>query len=119
MNTTATTAKCTRCGRTLRSAKSITDGMGRTCKAKVAKAAAEITATAAYKPVQVTKATELVELAAIVRQGTRRSTTFQAISSRGDAVYLVDQAAHVCSCPAGEKGLACYHLAAADILAAA
>jgi hypothetical protein len=119
MNTTATTAKCNRCGRTLRSAKSIAAGYGRTCKAKVAKATAEITAAAAYKPFQVTKAVEVIELAAIVRQGTRRSTTFEAVSSKGDAVYLVDQAAHVCSCPAGEKGVACYHLAAADILAAA
>lgn len=119
MQTTATTAKCNRCGRTLRSLKSIAAGYGPTCKAKVAKATAELAAAAAYKPVQVTKATELVELAAIVRQGARRSTTFQAVSSRGDVVYLVDQAAHSCSCPAGEKGLACYHLAAADILAAA
>ena len=35
------TAKCTRCGRTLRSATSIANGMGRTCKSKV-KAAANV-----------------------------------------------------------------------------
>ncbi len=114
---TTTTTKCTRCGRALRSAQSIADGMGRTCKAKVA--AATVTVAAVYKPAQVAKAAELVELAAIVREGARRSTSFRAVSSRGDAVYAVDQAAHSCTCPAGEKGVACYHLAAADMLTAA
>jgi hypothetical protein len=116
MQTTAPTAKCTRCGRTLRSATSIAAGMGRTCKAKVAAAARQINAAAAYKPAQVTKATELVELAAIVRV---RFAVFTAVSSRGDDLYTVNAATRTCSCPAGEKGLACYHLAAAEILTAA
>lgn len=117
MTTTAAVAtKCNRCGRTLRSAKSIAAGYGPTCKAKVAQAVATVTEAAVYKPFQITKAVEVIELAAIVRQAAGR---FQAVSSRGDAVYLVDQAAHVCSCPAGEKGVTCYHLAAADILVAA
>lgn len=116
MNTTATTAKCTRCGRTLRSQKSIADGMGRTCKAKVAKSIALVTAAAAYKPFQVAKAAELVELNAIVRD---RFAVFTAVSSRGDDTYTVNAALRTCSCPAGERGLACYHLAAAEILTAA
>lgn len=117
MNTTTTqTVKCNRCGRALRSAKSIAAGYGPTCRAKVAKATADLTGADTYQAFRVTKAAELVELAAIVRTA---PGTFQAVSSRGDVVYVVDQAAHACSCPAGEHGRACYHLAAADILAAA
>lgn len=112
MNTT--TARCTRCGRTLRSAQSIAAGMGRTCKAKVAKAA-ELAAVA-YKPFQVAKATELVELGAIVRT---RFAVYTAVSSRGDATYTVNAALRTCTCPAGEKHVACYHLAAAEMLTAA
>lgn len=117
MAATPKTARCTRCGRTLRSSKSVADGMGASCKAKVARAAEKV--TSGYQAVQVAKATELIELAAIVRQGPRRVGTFQAVSSRGDAVYTVNQAAHACDCPAGAAGRLCYHLAAADILAAA
>jgi hypothetical protein len=112
--TTAHTTRCNRCGRRLRSAKAVAAGYGRTCKAKV-KAAAE-RVTSGYTTDQVTKAVELVEVTAIVRHTPGQ---FQAVSSRGDAIYLVDQAAHTCTCPAGQHGRVCYHLAAADILAAA
>lgn len=115
--TTATvTTKCNRCGRALRSEKSVKAGYGPTCKAKVAQAAKAIAETAVYKEFQMTKAVEVVELAAIVR--TARAA-FQVVSSNGHDVYLIDQTAHTCSCPAGEHGRICYHLAAADILAAA
>jgi hypothetical protein len=116
---TAATAitTCTRCGRPLRSAKSIADRMGRTCKAKTTQAARRV--TSGYTTDQVTKAVELIETAAIIIHTARARRRFQAVSSRGDAVYLVDQAAHSCTCPAGVHGKVCYHLAAADILTAA
>jgi hypothetical protein len=116
MNTTATTAKCNRCGRTLRSAKSIATGYGPTCKAKIAKTTAKAAKANAYKPFQIAKATELIELHAIMAVD---FALYTAVSSRGDDTYTVSAAARTCSCPAGEQGLACYHLAAAEILTAA
>ena len=115
MSATATPSpRCNRCGRILRSATSIAAGYGRICKARVA--AATVRVAKDFQPFQVVKAAELIEQAAIVRDG---RTAFRAVSSRGNAVYLIDRAARACTCPAGEKGWACYHLAAADILAAA
>ena len=111
----ATVVKCNRCGRTLTATSSIARGYGRVCHGKIAAAAERIRAT--YKPAQITKAIETVELAAIVR--TDRPNLYLAVSSRGDATYNVDQAAHRCTCPAGERSVACYHLAAADIMTAA
>lgn len=113
MTATQTTAKCTRCGRTLRAAKAIADGMGRTCKAKVAAAAKSATE---YKPVQIAKAAELIELKAIVRTA---ANTFAAVSSNGADTYETDTYRQTCTCKAGERGLRCYHLAAAQILVAA
>jgi hypothetical protein len=99
------TTNCLRCGRTLRSAKSVAEGVGKTCKARIAAAAK----TSTEKPAQVAKATELIELGAIVplrrRSGTR---VFRVVSSRGDATYL--STARQCNCPAGLKGrYGCYH----------
>lgn len=115
MNTTATTAtKCNRCGRTLRSARSIAAGYGPTCKAKVA--TATTTATVGYKPAQVDKAAELIELGGIVPVRGRR--VFRAISSDGTRTYLT--APQACTCAAGLKGQhVCFHRIAATILAAA
>jgi len=113
MAATQTTAKCIRCGRTLRSAKSIADGAGRTCKAKIAEATKSATE---YKPVQVAKAAELIELKAIVRTS---ATAFVAVASNGTATYETDAYRQTCTCKAGERGIRCYHLAAAQILAAA
>lgn len=118
--TTATTAKCASCGRTLRNPASIAARRGPKCRAKIARAITTATAAgklAAYKPVQVTKAVEVIELAAIAR--IRRTTAWVAVSSRGDATYTVDIHTRSCTCPAGERAIRCYHLAAADILAAA
>ncbi|WP_018682194.1 DUF6011 domain-containing protein [Actinokineospora enzanensis] len=113
--TTTTTTHCGRCGRTLRSATSIARGYGRTCAAKIAKATNEVAETAEYKPVQIEKAAELLELRAITRTAPK---IYLAVSSRGDATYSIDQHAGRCDCPAGDRGLRCYHLAAAAILAA-
>lgn len=117
--TTATataTAKCNRCGRTLTAARSVANGYGRTCKAKIA-AATRATDLTEYKPVQVAKAVEVIELGGILRAD--RAALYLTVSSDGTARYRVDQAEHTCTCKAGERGLRCYHLAAADILAAA
>jgi hypothetical protein len=118
MTTTITTAKCTRCGRTLTSLRSITLGYGPTCARRITTAAAVVD-LAAYKTFQITKAIELIAERAIVAAGRTTPTLFLAVSSRGDATYRVDAEQQSCSCPAGENGRTCYHLAAADILAAA
>lgn len=115
MSTTTTTAKCLRCGRKLTAVKAIADGYGRTCKAKIAKAA-KVVDLAEYKAGQVAKARELIEMRAIVRTA---PALYLAVSSNGTVNYEVNQAARSCSCKAGERGLRCYHLAAAEILAAA
>lgn len=115
MTATQTTAKCTRCGRTLRSAASVAKGYGPTCAAKIAQAA-KVVDLAAYKAAQIAKAAELIELRAIVRTA---PATFVAVSSDGTATYETDAVAQSCTCKAGERGIRCYHLAAAQILAAA
>lgn len=110
------TGTCLRCGRTLRATQSVADGMGRTCKAKVRQAAQTVDLTA-FKPYQQAEAAELIEQGGMVP--TSRAALYLAVSSDGVTVYLVDQAEHSCTCPAGAKGTACYHLAAAQILSAA
>lgn len=110
--TTATTAKCLRCGRALRSAASIAAGVGPTCGRKIRTAAK----TTSHKPAQVAKAVELIELGAIVPLKTRHTPVFRAVSSKGDRVYLVAQQA--CTCDAGVRGRACYHRLAVELIAA-
>lgn len=101
---------CTRCGRKITATKSITDGMGRTCKAKVAKAAKTPTLTDRFKPFQVNKAVELIEQGGVAR-GRRFYLT---VNSKGTGTYLTSPRG--CSCPAGAKGLGCYHVLAVRIL---
>ncbi|HEY0637951.1 MAG TPA: DUF6011 domain-containing protein [Pseudonocardiaceae bacterium] len=112
--TNITTRKCGRCGRTLTAPRSVANGYGRACQTKITTAAKAAATT--YKPVQVAKAVEVVELGGIVRAD--RPATYLAVSSDGTTVYRVDHAANTCTCPAGENGRACYHLAAASLLAA-
>ncbi|MFJ5984367.1 DUF6011 domain-containing protein [Lentzea sp. NPDC092896] len=114
MTATQTTAKCLGCGRVLRAAKSIAAGRGRRCAAKVREAIK--VAAFDYKPEQIVKAAELIELKAIVRT---TPATFAAVSSNGANVYEIDQYRRTCTCKAGERGVRCYHLAAAQILTAA
>lgn len=106
---------CRKCHRVLRSAKSIARGMGPTCAKRVAENA-KVAATD-YKPEQVAKAMELIELGAIVV--TVKALLFQVVSSKGDETYFTDAASRVCTCKAGARGIRCYHLAAAQILTAA
>lgn len=111
------TTRCIRCGRCLTSAISQAAGMGRTCKAKV-KAAATVINLDHFKDAKAaaTKAEQLIADAAIVP--TRHAGQFLATSSDGNKTYTVDAIERSCTCPAGLKGRACYHLVAADILTA-
>ncbi|HJT02044.1 MAG TPA: DUF6011 domain-containing protein [Pseudonocardiaceae bacterium] len=108
------TTKCKRCGRKLTSQRSVARGYGRTCAAKVARIEAVI---ATYQPMQIDKALEAIEQTAIVPASD--PARFVAVSSDGERNYIVDSALRMCSCPAGQHGRMCYHLAAADLLAAA
>lgn len=107
--------RCLKCRHVLRSTKSIARGYGPTC-AKYIKENAAIAATD-FKPAQVEKALELIELGAIIR--TVRELLFEAVSSNGTERYTVDAGTRACTCKAGERGVRCYHLAAAQILTAA
>jgi hypothetical protein len=107
-------ARCLRCGRTLRSAKSVKASYGAWCRAKI-RAAAIAGAVRDFKDAQVDKARELIADGGIVRTGHRG--VFRTVSSKGDATYLTHSAA--CNCPAGLRSRsACYHVAAVRILTA-
>lgn len=69
-----------------------------------------------YKPQAIDKARDLIETGGIV-PSTRRPGLFTAVSSDGTVTYLVHTA--TCSCPAGQRGRQCYHVAAARMLTAA
>lgn len=113
---TQTTTHCLRCGRTLRSARSLAAGYGPTCKTKIARAAE----ASKEKPAQVAKAIELVEVGGIVplTRASRLRRVFRVVSSRGDQTYLT-AATGQCNCPAGLVGRACYHSLAATLITAA
>jgi hypothetical protein len=113
----APTTRCIRCGRTLKSARSIAAGMGRTCRAKVAEAA-KVIDLSVFKDTKgaATRAEQLIADAGIVP--TRHAGQFIATSSDGTKTYTVDTIDRSCTCPAGLKGRACYHLVAADIITA-
>lgn len=116
--TSTTPTHCLRCGRALRAAKSIADGMGRTCKAKV-RAAAKVVDLSAFKDAAAAaaKAEQLIEDGAIVP--TRITGQYVATSSDGTTVYLVDAVERSCTCKGHQRVGRCYHLVAADILSAA
>ncbi len=111
-NATAPVA-CLRCGRKLTA--SAAAGYGPTCLRKI-RAAAITAARADFTPEQQAKADELIRDGGIVP--TARPGIFQAVSSKGDAVYLVHPAA--CNCSAGLRARRpCYHSLAARILSVA
>lgn len=111
------TANCIRCGRKLTSAASIANGMGRTCRAKVAEAA-KVIDLSVFKDAKgaATKSAQLIADAGIVP--TRHAGQYLATSSDGTKTYTVDTIERTCTCPAGLKGRACYHLVAADTITA-
>lgn len=118
MNATTTAthqhSNCLRCGRALRSAKSVATGYGPTCTRKV-KAAAKAEVVAQYKPHQVAKAEELIEQGGLIPL---RGNVYLAVSSDGSQTYKTHRAA--CTCKAGLKGLhPCKHRIAAHILSLA
>jgi hypothetical protein len=109
-----TTAQCHRCGRTLTSARSIKAGYGKGCAARIsaAKTAADL---AEYKDAQIESAQELIADGAILPL---RGRIYLAVSNDGSATHRTATTGQ-CTCPAGLKGIRCYHVAAARILAAA
>lgn len=111
---TTQTVRCLGCGRTLTSATSIARRRGPVCHARVA-AAARTTPQPGYKPEALDKAADLIEQAAIVPA--RRPGLYHTVSSDGTTTYLTHACG--CTCPAGRRGRACYHRAAARILDAA
>lgn len=110
----AVTAKCTKCGRVLRSARSIARGYGPTCAARIAKAAKTAPALADFKPAQIEQARELIEDGAVVPL---RRNVWRTVSTDGTETYLT--ARQACTCPAGLKDRRCYHRAAVEIVSAA
>jgi hypothetical protein len=102
---------CKRCGRKLTAAASIARGRGATC-ARIVREAAKAKAIAQYKPHQVVKAVELIELHALVPL---RRGVYQVPSSDGTATYLAHRCG--CTCPAGLKAEhVCKHRIAAHLL---
>lgn len=67
-----------------------------------------------YKAEQVDKARELISDGGLQPVN---GVIFLAVSSRGDAWYSTTQSA--CTCPAGSRGVRCYHTAAVRIALAA
>lgn len=115
-NTEVQTAKCLRCGRTLRSASSVKASYGPVCRARI-RAAALAEAVRGFAATQVEKARELIADGGLIPV---RGQIFRAVSSKGDTAYLV-AATGQCNCPSGlRRGRAdtCYHVAAARMVAA-
>lgn len=115
MTTTAHIAQCKRCGRTLRADDSIARGMGRTCARKARQEAAAKLVLANYSAVQVEKVQQLLADGGVARTS---PTTYIAVASNGIDRYTVDTTAASCTCKAGQNGRQCYHVAAAQLLAA-
>lgn len=67
-----------------------------------------------YKPAAIDKARALIEDGGILP--TSRPGIYTAVSSDGSTTYLVHAAS--CTCPAGQRGRACYHTAAVQIFSA-
>jgi hypothetical protein len=106
--TPAEQPRCLRCGRKL----TASTGYGPKCAAKIRKAALDA-ARADFTAEQQAKADELIRDGALVPAA--HKGVFRAVSSRGDAVYLVHAAA--CNCPGGLRSKRpCYHQLAARVL---
>jgi hypothetical protein len=101
---------CQDCGRRIWAPASVAVRRGSGCRAKVRKAAKTVDA----KPEQIAKAAELIDDGGIVP--TSRPGVYAATSSDGTTIYVVNLPDQTCTCPAGQHGRYCYHLAAATIL---
>ncbi|MFD4315027.1 hypothetical protein [Streptomyces sp. NPDC058548] len=117
MSTAATTphpTRCLKCRRVLRNPSA--DGLGPKCRRMVRKAA-RVSPPAAYKPYQLAKAVELLEMGGLVPLRTNR--VFLVVSDDGTEIYRT-AATGQCNCPAGLRATSpCYHSAAAALLATA
>jgi Family of unknown function (DUF6011) len=106
------TTNCRRCHALLRSARSVARGYGDRCWTLRRQEDAAL--SAGFKLAAIDKARQLIADRAIVRL---RANVFQVVSSNGVDRYLT--APETCNCPAGLKARhACYHRAAATMLAA-
>lgn len=112
--TTAEIHRCMRCGRRLRSDRSIAAGYGAGCRARI-RAAAKLAALAAWTERQLEQARELIEDGGVVP--TSRPGVFRTVSSDGEEFHLTHTEA--CNCPAGLKSKLCYHRAAVTLVLAA
>lgn len=115
MTITSQTAKCLRCGRTLRAASSVRASYGRWCRAKI-RAAALAEAVRGFATTQVEKARELIADGGLVPAG--RAGIFRSVSSDGQRTYLTASTGQ-CNCAAGLRGrYRCFHGLAAMIVTA-
>lgn len=110
-----TTAKCTRCHRALRSATSIAAGMGRTCARKARQEAAARLVLANYSAAQVESVKQVLADGGVQRVDRHR---FEVVASDGVRHYEVNATTASCTCKAAEHGRKCYHVAAAQLVAA-
>ena len=116
MDTTEHTAKCLRCGRTLRAAASVKRQYGRGCWTLM-RAAALAEAVKGFAAKQVEAARELIELGAVV--ATSRPGVFAVVSTDGERTYKAHR--ETCTCPSGLRRLTactCKHSLAVRILTA-
>lgn len=106
--------RCLKCRRILRNASP--DGLGPKCR-RMVRRTARISPPAAYKPCQLAKAMELLEMGGLVPLRTNR--VFLVVSDDGEEIYRT-AATGQCNCPAGLRATSpCYHSAAAHLLATA
>ncbi|MBT2453288.1 hypothetical protein [Streptomyces sp. ISL-86] len=107
-------ARCLKCRRILR--KPSPDGLGPKCR-RMVRRAARLNPPAAYKPYQMAKALELLEMGALVPL--RANRVFLVVSEDGSEIHRT-AATGQCNCPAGLRATSlCYHGAAAHLLATA
>ncbi|PRX91952.1 DUF6011 domain-containing protein [Allonocardiopsis opalescens] len=111
--TPASTPRCLRCGRPLTSAASIARGYGKGC-ASLIRRAAVVADLDGFKSSQVDSAREAVADGAVLLL---RGRVHQVVSSDGAHVHLAT--VEHCSCPAGLRGVRCWHIAAVRIVASA
>jgi len=106
--------RCLRCHRILQAQKSLSEGYGPGCRARI-RAAAMAEALRDFTATQVDKARELIGDKGIVRTGF--AGVFRVVSTDGSAYYLT-AATGQCNCRAGLNGRRCYHVAAAVMVQA-
>jgi hypothetical protein len=116
MDTDKRTAKCLRCGRTLRAASSVKRQYGRGCRA-IIRAASPAEAVKGFAQRQIDAARELIEDGGLIP--TSRPGVFRAVSSDGERSYLTHS--ETCACDSGRKRLTactCKHSLGVRILMA-